>query len=154
MFKVSAGVSIKHIPYSRGLAPALTDLLASRIDLMFMNLADALPHIRSGQLQALAVASRERVADLPEVPALAETLRGFESTTWMAMAAPPGTPPEIAARLSREVAEVLRLPEVKARLNDISATPVGSSPEEARAFIRSEAARWREVIVSAGIRLE
>ncbi len=154
MFKVSAGDSIKHIPYSRGLAPALTDLLASRIDLMFMNLADALPHIRSGQLRALAVASRQRVADLPEVPALAETLRGFESTTWMAMAAPPGTPPEIAARLSREVADVLRLPEVKARLNDISATPVGSSPEEARAFIRSEAARWREVIVSAGIRLE
>ena len=121
---------------------------------MFMNLADALPHIRSGQLRALAVASREQVADLPEVPALAETLRGFESTTWMAMAAPPGTPPEIAARLSREIAELLRLPAANARLNDISATPVGSSPEEARAFIRSEAARWREVIVSAGIRLK
>ena len=154
MFKAAAGVSIKHIPYSRGLAPALTDLLAGRIDLIFMNLADALPHIRSGQLRALAVASRERVADLPEVPPLAETLRGFESATWMAMAAPPGTPPEIAGRLSREIAEVLRLPDVKARLSDISATPVGSSPEEARAFIRSEAARWREVIVSAGIRLE
>ncbi len=154
MFKAAAGVSIKHIPYSRGLAPALTDLLAGRIDLIFMNLADALPHIRSGQLRALAVASRERVADLPEVPALAETLRGFESATWMAMAAPPGTPPEIASRLSSEIAEVLRLPDVKARLSDISATPVGSSPEEARAFIRSEAARWREVIVSAGIRLE
>ena len=154
MFKAAAGVSIKHIPYSRGLAPALTDLLAGRIDLMFMNLADALQHIRSGQLRALAVASRERVADLPEVPSLAETLRGFESTTWMAMAAPPGTPPEIASRLSREIAEILRLPDVKARLNDISAAPVGSTPEEARAFIRSEAARWREVIVSAGIRLE
>ena len=154
MFKAAAGVSIKHIPYSRGLAPALTDLLAGRIELMFMNLADALQHIRSGQLRALAVASRERVADLPEVPSLGETLRGFESTTWMAMAAPPGTPPEIASRLSREIAEMLRLPDVKARLNDISAAPVGSTPEEARAFIRGEAARWREVIVSAGIRLE
>jgi tripartite-type tricarboxylate transporter receptor subunit TctC len=154
MFKATAGVSIKHIPYSRGLAPALTDLLAGRIDLMFMNLADALPHIRSGQLRALAVASRERVADLPEVPPLAETLRGFESSTWMAMAAPPGTPPEIAGRLSREISEVLRLPDVTARLSDISATPVGSSPDEARAFIRREAVRWREVITSAGIRLE
>jgi tripartite-type tricarboxylate transporter receptor subunit TctC len=154
MFKAAAGVSIKHIPYSRGLAPALTDLLAGRIDLMFMNLADALQHIRSGQLRALAVASRERAPDLPEVPPLAETLRGFESTTWMAITAPPGTPPEIAGRLSREIAEVLRLPDVAARLSDISATPVGSSPEDSRAFIRSEAARWREVIVSAGIRLE
>jgi tripartite-type tricarboxylate transporter receptor subunit TctC len=154
MFKAAAGVSIKHIPYSRGLAPALTDLLAGRIDLMFMNLGDALQHIRSGQLKALAVASRERVADLPEVPPLAETLRGFESTTWLAVAAPPGTPPEIAGRLSREIAEVLRLPDVMARLSDISATPVGSMPEEARAFIRRDATRWREVIVSAGIRLE
>jgi tripartite-type tricarboxylate transporter receptor subunit TctC len=154
MFKAAAGVSIKHIPYSRGLAPALTDLLAGRIDLIFMNLADALPHVRSGQLRALAVASRERVADLPEVPALAETLRGFESSTWMAMVAPPATPPEIVGKLSREVAEVLRLPDVVARLSDISAMPVGSSPEDTRAFIRAEAVRWRNVIVSAGIRLE
>ena len=154
MFKAAAGVSIKHIPYSRGLAPALTDLLAGRIELMFMNLADGLPHIRSGQLRALAVASLGRVSDLPEVPPLAETLPGFESTTWMAMAAPPGTPPEIVGKLSREVGEVLRLPDVAARLSDISATPVGSSPEEARAFIRREAGRWRDVIASAGIRLE
>jgi tripartite-type tricarboxylate transporter receptor subunit TctC len=154
MFKTAAGVSIKHIPYSRGLAPALTDLLAGRIDLMFMSVADALPHIRSGQLRALAVASRERITYLPEVPPLAETLRGFESTTWMAMAAPPGTPPDIVGKISREIAEVLRLPDVTSRLNDISATPVGYSPEETRAFIRREAARWREVIVAAGIRLE
>ena len=154
MFKAAAGVSIKHIPYSRGLAPALTDLLASRIDLIFMNLADALPHIRSGRVRALAVASRTRVADLPDVPALAEALRGFKLSTWMAMVAPPGTPPEIVGRLSREIAEVLRQPDVVARLSDISATPVGSSPEDTRAFIRREAARWREVIVSAGIRLE
>jgi tripartite-type tricarboxylate transporter receptor subunit TctC len=154
MFKGAAGVSIKHIPYSRGLAPALTDLLAGRVDLMFMNLGDALQHVRSGQLKALAVAGRNRVAELPGVPAMAESLPGFESATWMAVAAPPGTPPEIAAKLSRDITDVLRLPEVSARLADLSATPVGAAPEEARAFIRRDAARWRDVIVSAGIRLE
>jgi tripartite-type tricarboxylate transporter receptor subunit TctC len=154
MLKAMAGISIKHIPYSKGLAPALADLLANRIDLMFMNLADALPHIRSGKLRALAVASRDRVPELPGVATMAETLADFESTTWYAIVAPPGTPPQVATRLSREIAEILRLSDVAARLKDLSAQPVGSTPDETGEFIRREADRWRRIIAAAGIRPE
>jgi tripartite-type tricarboxylate transporter receptor subunit TctC len=105
-------------------------------------------------LRALAVASRERVPDLLGVPAMAETLAEFESTAWYAIVAPPGTPPEIASKLSREIAAVLRQPDVAARLRDMSAQPVGSTPDETREFIRREADRWREIIATAGIRPE
>jgi tripartite-type tricarboxylate transporter receptor subunit TctC len=154
MLMSAAGVKMTHVPYSRGLPPALVDLFAGRIDVMFVNLADALPHVRSGKLKAIAVASETRIPELPDTAAIAETLPGFRSTTWYAVVAPPKTPAEIVAKLSTEVAEILRMPEVAKRLQDLAATPVGTSPEQSGAFIKAESDRWRNVILSAGVKLE
>jgi tripartite-type tricarboxylate transporter receptor subunit TctC len=154
MLKSATGVEIVHVPYSKGLAPALIDLIAGRVDMMFINLADALPRIRSGQLKAIAVASDKRIPELPGVPAMSETVPGFLSTTWFAVVAPPKTPSPIAAKLSTAIAEILQTPDVAARLRDLGAAPVGSSPAETAAFLKAETARWREVILSAGIKAD
>src|SRR5829696_1717356 len=98
-------------------------------------LPDALPHIRSGKLKAIGVASETRVPELPDTLAIAETLPGFRSTTWYAVVAPPKTPADIVNKLSAEIAQVLRTPEVTKRLHDVAATPVGTSPEQTGAFI-------------------
>jgi tripartite-type tricarboxylate transporter receptor subunit TctC len=145
MLKALAGIETTHVPY-RGLAPALTDLLAGHVDIMFDNLGNTLQSINSGQLRALGTASATRVAQLPDVPAIAETYPGFLSTSWFAVVAPPHTPPAIAAKLSQAIAEVLREPEVTQRLHDLSIIAVGSTPQDTAVFIQREATRWREAI--------
>ena len=149
LLKIQTGIEILHVPY-KGLVP--TDLLAGRVDLMFNNLGNTLPQIKSGALKVLAVGSEKRLAALPDVPAVSETLSGFVYTTWFAVVAPPKSPPEIAAKLSAAIAEILRLPDVAERIRDLSMTPVGSTPAETAAFIQDERERWRKVIVSAGIK--
>jgi tripartite-type tricarboxylate transporter receptor subunit TctC len=149
LLKIQAGIEIVHVPY-KGLVP--TDLLAGHVDLMFNNLGNTLPHIRSGALKVLAVGSEKRLAVLPDVPAVAEILPGFVSRTWFAVVAPPRSSPAIAAKLSAAIAEILRLPDVAKRLQDLTLTPVGSTPAETAAFIHEERNRWRQVIVSAGIK--
>jgi len=94
------------------------------------------------------------MASLPDVPAIAETLPGFSSAAWFAVAAPPKTPREIAAKISADIAEALRLPEVRRRLDDLSAEPVGSDPDAMARFMREETARWGEVIRTANVKLE
>jgi tripartite-type tricarboxylate transporter receptor subunit TctC len=153
MLNALAGISTTHVPY-RGLGPAVTDLLAGHVDMMFDNLGNSLPHIRDGKLRALGVAGETRIAELPGVLAIAETYPGFLSTSWFAAVAPPRTPQGIAVRLSQAFAEALRLPDVVARLRELSITPVGSSPAEAAAFVKQEAERWRQAIGSANIRPE
>jgi tripartite-type tricarboxylate transporter receptor subunit TctC len=153
ILKALAGISITHIPY-RGLGPAVTDLLAGHVDIMFDNLGNSLLHIRDGQLKALGVAGETRIAELPGVPAIAETYPGFLSTSWFAVVAPPRTPQDIPIKLSQSFAEALWLPDVAARLRELSITPVGSSPAEAAAFVNREAERWRQAIGSANIRPE
>jgi tripartite-type tricarboxylate transporter receptor subunit TctC len=151
MFKRVTGVQIVHVPY-KGMPPALTDLLGGRVDMMFANLSDALPHINSGKLHALGIAAPARFSGLPDVPTVSETLPGFVSETWFAMVAPPRTPTPIVARLSSAVAEGIRLPETARTMRELSVVPVGSSPAEAADFIRLEANRWRDIIVSAAIK--
>jgi len=151
MLKARARIRIVHVPY-KGVPPALTDLIAGQVDMMFANLGDAFQHINSGKLKALAAGSQRRFPGLPNLPSISETLPGFVSDTWFAVAAPPQTPAAIATRLSAAIAETVKLPDVEKRLADLLTTPVGSSPAETAAFIKGDSERWRQVIVSAGIK--
>jgi tripartite-type tricarboxylate transporter receptor subunit TctC len=153
MLKAAAGIQTTHVPY-RGLGPAVTDLLAGHVDMMFDNLGNSLPHVKAGKLRALGVAGENRIPELPDVPAINETYPGFVSTSWFAVVAPPKTPPEIAAKLSKAIGEILKLPELAEKLRDMSAIPVGSSPSETASFIKQDAERWRNVFHSAGIKAE
>lgn len=154
LFKTMAGgLRITHIPY-KGTAPALTDLLAGQVEMMCDNLGVSLQHVRSGKLRALAVASERRIASLPGVPALNETLPGFQSVAWFGVALPPKSSPAIAEKISAAIAEVLRLPDVARRLVELSAEPVANSPAEMAVYMRQDAERWRGVIRSAAVRLD
>jgi tripartite-type tricarboxylate transporter receptor subunit TctC len=151
MFQMMAKVAFVHVPY-RGTAPALQGLLAGDCDIMFDNLGVSLPLVRSGQLRLLGVATERRMAALPEVPTIAETLPGFASTTWFGVAAPPKTPRDIVARISADIAETIRSPDVRNRFDDLSAEPVGSDPETMARFMGEEIARWR--IKAADVKVE
>jgi tripartite-type tricarboxylate transporter receptor subunit TctC len=154
LFKsMAGGLQITHVPY-KGSAPALTDLLAGQVDMMCDNLGVSLPHVRSGKLKALAVASKQRFAGLPDVPVLAETLPGFESLAWYGIVAPPRTPAPIAAKVSAGVADALKNPDVGKRLQELSAEPMGLSPAQTGAFMRQEAERWGAIIRSAGVKVD
>jgi tripartite-type tricarboxylate transporter receptor subunit TctC len=154
LFKsMAGGLQITHVPY-KGTAPALADLLGGQVDMMCDNLGVSLPHVRSGKLKALAVASTRRVASLSNVPSLSETLPGFESQAWYGIVGPPRTPAAIADKVSFSVMEVLKLPDVQKRLADLSAEPMGLGPGETAAFMRQEAERWGAVIRSAGVKLD
>ena len=154
LFKTMAGgLEIAHIPY-KGTAPALTDLLAGQVDMMCDNLGVSLPHVRSGKLIALAVASKARFRALPQVPAFAETLPGFESIAWYGIVAPPRTNPAVAEKVASAVQEALKQPDVQKRLADLSAEPLGLSPGETALFMRQEVERWGAVIRAAGVKLE
>src|SRR5437764_2819843 len=153
MFKSMAGVRLTHIPY-KGSAPALTDLLAGQVEMMFDNLGVSRQHVVSGKLKLLAVCSERRVASLPDVPALAEILPGFEAVAWFGIVAPPRTPMPIAEKISAAVAEVLKLPEVQKRLADLSADAIGNTPAQMAAFMKKDAERWRAVIRSAGVKAD
>jgi tripartite-type tricarboxylate transporter receptor subunit TctC len=152
-FKMLTGVRLTHVPY-RGTAPAIADLLAGHIQLMFDNAANALPQVREGKLRALAIGAPPRIPELPDVPAMAEFFPSFLAASWFAIVAPPKTPPAVAARLSQAIGEALRMPDVTKRLEGLGATPVGSSPDETAAFLRQETERWRKVIIDAGIKLD
>jgi tripartite-type tricarboxylate transporter receptor subunit TctC len=154
LFKSMAGaLQITHVPY-KGTAPALADLLAGQVDMMFDNLGVSLPHVKSGKLRALGVASTRRFRSLPDVPALAEILPGFESVAWFGIVGPPRTPSAIAEKVAAGVAETLRNPDVLRRLSDLSADPLGMTPAETAAFMKAETERWGAVIRSAGVKLE
>jgi tripartite-type tricarboxylate transporter receptor subunit TctC len=154
LFKsMAGGLQITHIPY-KGTAPALTDLLGGQVDMMCDNLGVSLPHVRSGKLRALAVASRKRFAALPDVPALAEVLPGFESLAWFGIVAPPKTSAAIAEKVAADVAEAIRHPDVLKRLGELSAEPMGLSPAETGAFMRQESERWGAIIRAAGVKVD
>jgi tripartite-type tricarboxylate transporter receptor subunit TctC len=151
-FKSAAGVQLTHVPYTGSAAYAA--LLAGDVDVMFMNLGDAWPHLRSGKLKPLATAGATRSAALPGTPALAETLPGFVSTTWYAVVAPPGTPRAIADKLCAALNDALHQPDVVARLADVHLEPIGGSPAHTAAFLDEETQRWSRVIRQAGIKAD
>jgi tripartite-type tricarboxylate transporter receptor subunit TctC len=153
LFQLMADVKLQNVPY-RGSAPALQGLLAGDVDVMFDNLGVSLPLVSAGKLRLLAVASARRMPSLPEVPTIAETLPGFESTAWYAIVAPSKTPKAIIDKINADVNEALRQPEVQERLKKLSAEIFGGSVERTSAYMHAEVDRWGNVIKTAHIKLE
>jgi tripartite-type tricarboxylate transporter receptor subunit TctC len=154
MFAHRAGLRMVHVPY-RGSGPAMADLLAGNVKLMFDSSASALPHIQSGRIRALAVTTPQRLPQLPDVPTVAETvIPGYAAMGWSGLIAPAGTPEAIIRRANADAVAVLRDPAVAARIRDMGAFPDPGTPEEFAAFIRAEIAKWREVARAANVRLE
>jgi tripartite-type tricarboxylate transporter receptor subunit TctC len=154
LIKLTAGIDMVHVPY-KGTGPALNDLLGGQVSMMFSQLSSALPHVRSGKLRALGMASLKRSPLLPELPTIAEQgFPGFEAVSWYALMVPAGTPAEVISRLHFETARILKLPDVREKLAGLGADPVGSSPDELAARIRSESARWADVIRRQGIKVD
>jgi tripartite-type tricarboxylate transporter receptor subunit TctC len=153
MFQLMAGVKFQHVPY-RGSAPALTDLVAGSVDLMFDNLGVSLALVKGGQLRLLAVATPQRMASLPDVPTIAATLPGFESAAWYAIVAPPKTPGAVVDKINADVNAALRESDVLARLAQLSAEPIGGTPQATAAYMREEVERWHKVIKSANVKLD
>ena len=154
LFKSTTGVNIQHVPYKGG-APAIVDLVAGQIPVMFDNVPPLLPHVRSGRIRALANTSLTRLAVLPDVPTLDESgLKGFDAVGWNGLLAPAGTPREIVARLHSEVARILRAPEVRDQLTAQGADIVANSPDEFAVWIRGEVRKWAGVVRDSGAKLD
>ena len=154
LFKAYTSVNIVHIPYKGG-APAIADLIAGQIPMMFDNVPPLLPHVRAGKIQALAVTSLARIAVLPDVPTLHELgLKDFDAVGWNGLLAPAGTRRDIVARLNTEVVRVLRIPEVRDQLTSQGADIVGNSPEQFAAWIRAEVKKWAEVVKVSGAKID
>lgn len=154
LFKSVTGTNMVHVPY-RGAAPYITALLAGEIDVAFGDAAALLPQVRAGKLRPLAVTSARRLAALPDVPTMIEAgIADFESTTWAGVLAPAGTPGTIVKTLQTEMAHILELPDVRKRISDLAAEPVGNTPEEFAAFLRAEAARWGAVVKASGAKAD
>ena len=154
IFRSMAGIDITHIPY-KGSAPALTDVLAGNISMMFVDVLSALPHLKSGRLRAIGIAGVNRAPALPDVPTITESgLPGFNGNTWLGLVAPAGTPREIVARISTEVSRALNAPEVRERLLAQGVEPVGSTSEQFAAHLESEMRRYAAVIRSSGAKID
>jgi tripartite-type tricarboxylate transporter receptor subunit TctC len=150
LLEARAGIAMVHVPY-RGAGPALNDIVAGHVDMMFDTIVTSLPLHRAGKARILAVANDERSRALPDVPTIAETVPGFRSASWFAVAAPPDTPAAIADKVSRDIAELIRRPELNAKLRELQLDPVGSTPAGAVAFFNDETALWSKVIKDAGV---
>ena len=150
LFKAMAGVDMTHIPY-KGAAPAMQDLIAGRLQLMFDNLASANTQVKAEKVKALAVTTARRSALAPDLPTVAESgLPGFDISTWFGLFVPARTPPDVVARLHAEFTRALAAPEVRERIVNLGAEPVGNRPEEFAQFIRAEAEKYARVIKASG----
>jgi tripartite-type tricarboxylate transporter receptor subunit TctC len=154
LFRAVAGVDLVHVPY-KGNQEALTDTLSGQVQVLFSGLPPILASLQSGRIRALAVAGDKRLASIPEVPTVAEAgLKGAEVMPWYGVIAPAGTPPEIVARLNQAVAQVMARPEIRAKFQATGSEPATGTPADFAALIRTEGARWREVIRRANIKVE
>ena len=153
LFKMTAGIDMTHIPY-RGGAPMMTDLIGGQVQVAFDVLTGALSHIKSGDVRALAMAGATRYEGLPDVPTIGETMPLFVANSWCGIGVPRGTPPEIIARLNREVDAGLKDPAVRAKLTALATTPMFFTPDEFGAYIGAEIEKWRKVVRAANIKVQ
>jgi tripartite-type tricarboxylate transporter receptor subunit TctC len=153
MFKARAGIFALYIPYNGG-NPAQLALLSGQVDFNFDNLATASANIKAGKLKAIAVTTTQRSVALPDIPTVAETLKGFEIDTWWGLVAPAGTPADVVARLNQAFVSALNSPEVKTRFTALLAEPVANSPAEFGAFLKSELAKYEKVVKASGAKVD
>jgi len=153
LFKMQAGVYIVNIPY-RGTAPAIQDVLAGQVELMFAAVGNAQAHIRAGKLKALGVTSAARLAAFPDVPAIAEVLPGYESSAWFGLFGPARMAPELVARISDAARQAIATPELRRRIEAEGAVPVGNAPEVFGPFVQHEIQRWGRVVRYSGAKAE
>ena len=154
LYETMAGVQMVHVPY-KGFGPALTDILSGQVQLMFNSIVALVPQIKAGKVRALAVTSRNRSALLPDIPTLSESgLAGYEAGSWYGILVPAGTPRDIVMRLNAEIVRAVKQPELRERLAGEGADPIGGTPEEFSAHIRTELARMGKLIKDARIKVE
>jgi tripartite-type tricarboxylate transporter receptor subunit TctC len=153
LFMAMSGAKMLHVPY-RGAAPAITDMLGNRVQVIFDNMPSIIQHVTAGKLRALAVTTATRSPELPDVPTVAETVPGYEASALFGMGVPKKTPQEIVEKLNREINAVLAEPELKKRLIELGGAPLISSPDAFGAMIVAETEKWEKVVKSAGLRVE
>jgi tripartite-type tricarboxylate transporter receptor subunit TctC len=152
-FKMMSGTYIVNIPY-KGTAPAIQDVLAGQVEMMFANIGNAQAHIRAGKLKALGVTSPKRLPAFPDVPAIAEVLPGYQSSAWFGLFGPAHMPPELVKRFSDAARQAIATPEVKRRIESEGATPVGNAPADFARFVHEEIIRWGKVVKYSGAKPE
>jgi len=154
LFKAQAGLNMIHIPY-KGTPQAVPDLLSGQVQAMFANTLSVLPQVKAGRLRALAISSVRRSAAIPELPTVAESgMPGYEAGTWFGLFAPTGTPRDVVNRINAEINRIMATADMKARLLDQGADPVTGTPEQFRAFVKGELAKWSKVIKAVGMKAE
>ena len=153
MLRSLARVEILHVPY-KGAGPAMPDLIAGQVQLSFITYTAAGPHIKTGRLRALGVTTAKRSPTLPDLPAIGETVAGYDSAVWYGFAAPAGTPSEIVSKLNAEVLRVLAAPDFRSRITLEAVSPIGSTPEEFGSFMKSEIVRWAKVVKDSGAKVD
>jgi tripartite-type tricarboxylate transporter receptor subunit TctC len=153
LFKVMTGVKMVHVPY-RGEAPAMTDMIAGRVQVMFLTLTGSLAHIRSGAVRLIAVCAKTRSEFVPDAPTIADSVPGYEANSWCGVGAPRGTPPDIIARLNAEINAGLADPATRARLATVATTPIFYTPDGFGAYIAQEVDKWGKVIRASGVKME
>jgi tripartite-type tricarboxylate transporter receptor subunit TctC len=144
LFKYMTKTDMVHVPY-RGSAPALSDLLAGNVDLTFDNMTTVWPMVQQGRVRALGLASLERTPFAPDIPAIAETVPGYEALSWVGVVAPAGTPPDIVARISSLFSEAMQAPEVQSRLKELGGTPMTDTPDQFKTFMTNDRAKWQKL---------
>ena len=152
-FKMMSGAYIVNIPY-RGTAPAIQDVLAGQVEMMFANVGNAQAHVRAGKIKALGVTSAKRLTAFPDVPAIAEVLPGFESSAWFGLFGPARMPTELVKRMAEAAKQAIATPEVRRRIEAEGATPVGNTPQEFARFVHTDIQRWRKVVKFSGAKPE
>jgi tripartite-type tricarboxylate transporter receptor subunit TctC len=153
LFKTMTGTNLVHVPY-RGTPPALADLLAGQVQVVFDNIPGSIGHIKTGKVRALGVTAPKRVATIPDVPTIGETVPGYEVSIWYGIAAPRGTPPEIVGKLNQAVNAILTDAKLQARLAELGGEPMPMTPAEFGELVAEETEKWGKVIRAAKIKAE
>ena len=153
LFMLMAGVKMTHVPY-KGSAPALVDMLAGQVQVMFDNMPSSIGHIKAGKLRPLAVTTDQRSPELPDVPTVAETVPGYEASAFFGFGVPHGTPKEVVDLLNNEINAALKDPEIQARLKDLGGIAAPGTPQQFGDFLKNETAKWEKVVRAANVSIE